>query len=108
MHKIYKVERKRCGFRGCIRVGEFQPELIFKNLKATSGKPLTVVLGVEVCEAHRRQPMRAFLSDEGYYHILKMLRRNGYHETPPLSEVSIQFVTESGLVIAWQDPRKVS
>lgn len=97
--KLFKVKRALCGFKGCEKQGEFQPELIFRYLKATNGKPLVIALEIEVCDEHRHLPKQAFISAEGYRHVLKLLRKNGYNETPELKDVSLQFVTESGLVL---------
>lgn len=98
--KVYSLKRKKCGFKGCAIVGRYTPILILPTIKTRSGA-MEVELQVEVCERHRRNPRGAFLSDEGYRHILKLLRKNGYDEIPPISTVELWFKTDTGLRLPW-------
>jgi hypothetical protein len=103
LNKILKLKRKSCGFRGCDEKGIYTPVLILPQVKAANGLPIEVELEVEVCERHRRDPKGAFLSDEGYRHIIKMLKSNGYRfeEIPPITGIELWFKTEEGIRLPW-------
>lgn len=86
---------KTCSFKGCDETGEYEPQIVIPRL---NDLPMTIILEIRVCERHRREPKRAFLSDDGMRHLTQLLKSHGY-ERPDASQMRLQFESKGGLVI---------
>lgn len=108
--RVIKLRRKKCGFRGCDERGTYTPVLVFPMITVevdrvkpnVLGKaPLEMELEIEVCERHRRNPKTAFISDQGFGYMLKLLARHGFTEAVSKSDIELWFLTEDGMRLPW-------
>ena len=90
----------RCSFRDCAEEGFFEPQIVIPR---EGSDPMTIVLQLKVCDRHRKQPKRAFLSDDGLRHLAQLLRKHGY-KMPAGGDLGMQFETPNGLTVPWIDP----
>lgn len=84
---------KPCGFKNCNEPARLAPVLV-----CPGDDPLKLELQLMVCIRHSRAPIAAYVSDEGWRHMKKMLTDAG-RKVPPRSMISLEFETLSGLTI---------
>lgn len=101
----FERNERACSFKGCKFFGTFQP-VIAVPVEGRD-RPLEFCLEVWVCERHRKEPQRAFLSDEGLKYLANILASHGYGR-PDYGQLKLSFETEGGLVVPHNvKPRKV-
>ena len=83
-----------CSFKNCNKDAVYQPVLV------CPGPPdaLKLELDLKICDWHRGAPVNAFISDDGWAHIKKLLQERG-RKPPHRDDVSIEFETKAGVVV---------
>jgi len=93
-----------CAFKNCSGIGRFRPTLKVPDLRDAT--KLGIELDVLVCDACTYKPVQAFVSDDGWGEIVKILR---LHEIPipHRTSIKIEFLSQSGIVFGVKDVKKI-
>lgn len=81
-----------CGFKGCTGIGLYKPVLVCPQPMQLP--PVELVLNIKVCEGCKRLPREAYLADEGWKYMIRLLELEKKY-IPPKGAVEVRFDEEN-------------